>query len=86
MIASFRHKGLKEFYESESKRGIPTDLAARISRRLDVLQAALELSDVDAHGFSLHRLKGARKGEIVDIGERQLANYFQVREGRRSRC
>jgi proteic killer suppression protein len=30
---------------------------------LDVLQAARELADIDAHGFNLHRLKGDRQGE-----------------------
>jgi toxin HigB-1 len=63
MIASFRHKGLKEFFETGSKRGISFDLAARIGRRLDVLQAARELADINAHGFNLHRLKGDRQGE-----------------------
>ena len=63
MIASFRHKGLKEFFETGSKRGVSFDLAARISRRLDVLQAAKELGDIDAHGFNLHRLRGNRHGE-----------------------
>ena len=48
MIGSFRHKGLKEFFETGSKRGISADLAARIGRRLDVLEAAQELSDIDA--------------------------------------
>lgn len=63
MIASFPHKGLKEFFETGSKRGISADLAGRIARRLDVLQAAHELADIDAHGFNLHRLKGGRQGE-----------------------
>jgi len=63
MIGSFRHKGLKEFFETGSKRGISADLAARIGRRLDVLEAAQELSDIDAHGFNLHRLKGERQDE-----------------------
>ena len=63
MIASFRHKGLKEFFETGSKRGISFDLAVRISRRLDVLQAANELEDIGAHGFDLHRLRGDRQGE-----------------------
>ena len=63
MIGSFRHKGLKEFFETGSKRGISADLAARIGRRLDVLEATQELSDIDAHGFNLHRLKGERQDE-----------------------
>lgn len=63
MINSFRHRGLREFFETGSKRGIPPALAARIGRRLDVLQAAQRLADIDAHGFNLHRLKGERQGQ-----------------------
>ena len=63
MIASFRHKGLEAFFETGSKRGISSDLAVRIARRLDVLHAAKELSDIHAHGFNLHRLKGDRYNE-----------------------
>jgi len=51
MIASFRHKGLREFFETGSKRGISFALATRIGRRLDVLHAAKRLADIDAHGF-----------------------------------
>jgi len=63
MIGSFRHKGLKEFFETGSKRGIRPELAARIARRLDVLEAAQEITDLDAHGFNLHRLMGDRQNE-----------------------
>ena len=63
MIRSFRHQGLKEFFESEDKRGIPPVLAARLARRLDVLDAAVRLADINVHGFNLHRLKGNRNDE-----------------------
>jgi proteic killer suppression protein len=63
MIGSFRHKGLKEFFETGSTRRIPTNLAVRIGRRLDALHSAQELGDIDVHGFNLHRLKGDRQGE-----------------------
>ena len=63
MIGSFRHKGLREFFETGSKQGIATELAARIARRLDVLNAAQQLTDINVHGFKLHRLKGDRHGE-----------------------
>lgn len=63
MIGSFRHKGLKEFFETGSKRGVRPELASRLGRRLDALEAAQELRDIDAHGFSLHGLKGDRQGE-----------------------
>ncbi len=63
MIKSFRHKGLKDFFENGSKRAISPELAARIGRRLDVLNAAQQVADVDAHGFDLHKLKGDRHDE-----------------------
>ena len=63
MIKSFRHKGLKDFFENGSKRGISPELAARIGRRLDVLNAAQRATDIDAHGFDLHKLKGDRHDE-----------------------
>jgi proteic killer suppression protein len=63
MIKSFRHKGLKDFFETGSKRGISPGLAARIARRLDVLNAAQQTVDIDVHGFELHRLKGDRNDE-----------------------
>jgi len=34
-----------------------------LDSRLDVLGAAQELADIDAHGFNLHKLKGNRAGE-----------------------
>ena len=63
MIKSFSHKGLKDFFESGSKRGIPPELAARIGRRLDVLHAAQQSADIGVHGFDLHKLKGDRHGQ-----------------------
>jgi proteic killer suppression protein len=63
MILPFRHKGLKDFFERGTRRRITAALAARIGRRLDVLNAATELRDIRAHGFDLHRLKGDRNEE-----------------------
>ena len=63
MIGSFRQKGLKQFFETGSRRGITPELAARIARQLDALAAAQELRDIEAHGFGLHPLKGDRQGE-----------------------
>jgi proteic killer suppression protein len=58
MIKSFRHKGLKDFFENGSKRGISPELAARIGRRLDVLNAAQQAADIDAHGFTSAQAQG----------------------------
>lgn len=63
MIASFRHKVLKDFFETGNSRRLPPNLASRIGRRLDVLHSAQVLADIGVHGFNLHRLKGDRQNE-----------------------
>ena len=62
MIKSWFHKGLRDFFETGSKKGIPPELASRIRIRLDALDAATVISDLDLPGFNLHELKGDRKG------------------------
>ncbi len=62
MIKSWADKGLKDFFETESKKRIPSDLASRIRIRLDAIDAAVVVTDLDLPGFKLHELKGDRKG------------------------
>ena len=62
MIKSFRHKGLQDFFEMGRKKGIPGDLANRIRIRLDVIDAATTIDDINLPGFRLHELKGDRAG------------------------
>lgn len=62
MISSFKHKGLREFFESNNKRGIPPDLSTRLRDRLDVLDVATTLEDLALPHFGLHELKGIRAG------------------------
>lgn len=62
MIRSVKHKGLREFFEANSKRGIPPELATRLRDRLDVIDAATTLEDIALPHFDLHELKGDRAG------------------------
>ena len=62
MIRSFRHKGLKRFFETGDQRGIPAQQATRIRRQLDYLNAAKQVEDMNLPGWNLHQLKGSRKG------------------------
>ena len=62
MIRSFRHKALKSFFETGSRRGIQAELTKRIRIRLDVIDAAVLVNDIDLPGFRLHELKGERAG------------------------
>ena len=63
MIKTFRHKGLKELFETGKSKLVPTDMQKRIRRRLDVLDAARTINGVNVPGFDLHELKGDRAGE-----------------------
>ena len=73
MITSFKHKGLREFFETNNKRGIPPELASRLRDRLDVIDAATTLEDIALPHFDLHELKGDRGGtwavKLTRIGD-----------------
>ncbi len=58
MIKSFRHKGLKKFYDSGSSSGIQPKHAKRLKMQLTALDTASVIEDMDIPGFRLHRLKG----------------------------
>jgi len=62
MIRTFRHKGLRRFFESSDHRGIPPESADRIRRVLDRLDAAKVPEDMNLPGYHFHALKGERKG------------------------
>jgi proteic killer suppression protein len=58
VIQSFRHKGLKELFETGSSRKVGRDLQARALRRLDALDEAGELLELNIPGFDFHPLRG----------------------------
>jgi len=62
MIKSFRHKGLKRFFESGSASGIQPQHAKRLRMQLVALDTAHTIEDMDIPGFKLHSLKGPDKG------------------------
>ena len=62
MITSFRHKGLKRFYETGSTAGIQPAHRSRLRLQLAALGTAVSIEDMDVPGFNLHPLKGQRKG------------------------
>lgn len=62
MIQSFRHKGLRRFYETESVAGVQPKHAKRLRMLLAALDSAQTVADMDVPGFKLHPLKGEEKG------------------------
>ncbi len=61
MIKSWKHKGLKRFYETGSKSGIQSKHVIRLKMILQLLDAAVGPNDMDLPGMRLHRLKGKLK-------------------------
>ena len=62
MIKKFKHKGLKKFFTTGSKAGIPAAHAKRIHLILGRLHASIEPADMNLPGLGLHELSLNRKG------------------------
>ena len=54
---------MKELFLSGNKKGVRPDMAGRLCRRLDVLDAADSLKAFGLPGFKLHPLRGEMKGK-----------------------
>ena len=62
MIKSFKHKGLKNYFESGTTRGIQAAHSKKLRLQLAALDTATSIDDMDIPGYQLHPLKGNRKG------------------------
>jgi proteic killer suppression protein len=62
MIESFRHKGLRQFFQHDDRSRLPPDMVQRISVILATLHAAPDLEGMNVPTFRLHPLKGKLKG------------------------
>ena len=58
MIISFRHKGLRQFFERDDRRFLQANMVERISLLLTTLHAASEIDSMRLPSFRLHRLQG----------------------------
>jgi proteic killer suppression protein len=61
-IKTFKHKGLKKFFESGSKAGIQAAHAKKIKLILDLLNSAMEVKDVNFPGSDFHPLARELQG------------------------
>ena len=66
MIKSFRHAGIKRFFETRSKTGIQPKHAKRLRLQLARLDTATLPADMDLPSWRFHPMKG------------QLAGHFAV--------
>ena len=78
MIKSFAHKGLKDFFESGSKKGIQPGHAQKLARMLDRLDASTEPQDMNLPGYRLHPLNGNKNDmwSVTVNGNWRITFYF----------
>jgi proteic killer suppression protein len=62
VIKSFRHKGVEDFFRTESKAGIQPKHAPKLKIQLFVLNNAKSAKDMNAPGWNLHSLRGNLEG------------------------
>lgn len=62
MMKGFRHKGVRQFFNTGSKAGIQANHADKLRRQLTVLNRATCADDMNMPGWGLHPLSGDLKG------------------------
>lgn len=81
VIKSFKHKGLKRYYDTGSKSGIQAKHATRLRLQLAALGTSRVIDDMDVPGYRLHPLKGRARNRwsIWVSGNWRLT--FEFRDG-----
>ena len=81
MIKSFRHKGLRKYFESGSVAGIQPHHARRLRMLLTALDTAQSIEDMNIPGFRLHLLKGSDRGRWAVWVNGNWRLTFEFRDG-----
>jgi proteic killer suppression protein len=81
MIQSFRHKGLRKFFESGIAAGIQPHHGKRLRMLLVALDTAQSVEDMNVPGFRLHPLKGAERGRWSVWVNGNWRLTFEFRDG-----
>ncbi len=81
VIKSFKHKGLRQLFESGRTAGVQPNHAKRLRLQLAALDSAHTIDDMQMPGWRLHPLKGelASRWAITVNGNWRLT--FEFRDG-----
>jgi len=82
MIRNFRQSWLKEFWFTGKHKKVPTHLADRLLRKLDMMNSAKELKDLGSpHSSHLHALHGDKRGQFAISVSGQWRLCFGFEDG-----
>ena len=81
MIKTFRHKGLKAYFENGTKSGIQANHAPKLGRMLARLDEAGCAADMNLPGWGLHTLKGELKGHFSVVVNGNWRIIFKFEDG-----
>ncbi|MDP2646090.1 MAG: type II toxin-antitoxin system RelE/ParE family toxin [Desulfobacterales bacterium] len=81
MIKSFRHKGLKKFFDTGSMAGIQPFHKQKLRMQLTALDTATNIEDMDVPGFRLHPLKGDRRELWAIYVSKNWRIVFEFQDG-----
>jgi proteic killer suppression protein len=81
MIKSFKHKGLRLFFETGTTSGINPQHAKKLRQRLAVIHDAEVIGDINLPGYKLHPLTGDRLGQWAVTVSGNLRVTFEFIDG-----
>jgi toxin HigB-1 len=67
VIETFKNKGLKDLFEKGTSAKVATDLHKRVRIRLDAIEAASSLAELNQPGFDFHLLRGKPKRYSIHV-------------------
>lgn len=80
MIKNFKNKGLSELFERGRSSKIRQDLQRRILRRLEALDQAEALSELNIPGFNFHGLHSRPKRYSIHINGPWCLTYIDTEQ------
>ena len=81
VIKSFRHKGLRNLFETGSAAGVQPAHTKRLRMQLAALDTAYTVDDMNVPGWRLHPLKGELAGRWAITVNGNWRVTFEFREG-----
>ena len=81
MIRNFKHKGLRQLFETGRSRAVAANFQRRLIRQMDFLNRATSPGDMNLPGYRLHELGGPRKGTWAVSVSGNWRLTFSFREG-----